>query len=143
VLADLRPTGLRVALRTEAGTGPVDALVVNTTGELRDWYHVATVVFIGKSLTAHGGQNPVEPVLAGQPVVFGPHMENFQAIVARWLAADAAVQVRDPAELRAQIQDLLARPERRKQLVARAQETVAAHAGATARTVEVILARQP
>ncbi len=83
MLADLRPLGLRVALRSEEASAPADVLVVNTTGELREWYHLATVVFIGKSLTAHGGQNPVEPVLAGQPVVYGPNMENFAAIVAR------------------------------------------------------------
>jgi 3-deoxy-D-manno-octulosonic-acid transferase len=143
VLADLASAGLRVALRSEAGAGPVDALVVNTTGELRDWYYLATVVFIGKSLTAHGGQNPVEPVLAGCPVVFGPHMENFQTIVTRWRQAGAAVQVRDATELQAQLRDLLSRPERRATLASRAREIVAAHAGSTKRTVAALLAPQP
>ena len=103
---------------------PADVLVVNTTGELRDWYHLATVVFIGKSLTAHGGQNPVEPVLAGKPVVYGPHMENFAAIVARWREEEAAVQVRDEAELQEQLADLLANAPRRETLALRAREIV-------------------
>ena len=140
ILADLRPLDLRIARRTEDTSAPADVLIVNTTGELRDWYHLATVVFIGKSLTAHGGQNPVEPVLAGKPVVFGPHMENFQAIVARWREAEAAVQVADAAELRTRLAELLAQPERRIELARRASEIVAAHAGATARTVAVLLA---
>jgi len=140
ILADLRPLDLRIARRTEDTRAPADVLIVNTTGELRDWYHLATVVFIGKSLTAHGGQNPVEPVLAGKPVVFGPHMENFQAIVARWREAEAAVQVADAAELRTRLAELLAQPERRIELARRASEIVAAHAGATARTVAVLLA---
>jgi len=140
ILADLRPLDLRIARRTEDTRAPADVLIVNTTGELRDWYHLATVVFIGKSLSAHGGQNPVEPVLAGKPVVFGPHMENFQAIVARWREAEAAVQVADAAELRTRLAELLAQPERRIELARRASEIVAAHAGATARTVAVLLA---
>ena len=60
----------------------VDCVLLDTTGDLRRWYAVATVVFIGKSMTAHGGQNPVEPILAGKPVVFGPHMENFALLAA-------------------------------------------------------------
>jgi len=143
VLADLQPLGLRVALRSAADETPADVLVVNTTGELRDWYHLATVVFIGKSLAAHGGQNPVEPVLAGKPVVFGPHMENFAAIVARWREAGAAVQVRHAAELRSQLEDLLAQPERRTELARLARDIVADHTGATVRTVRVLMGLQP
>ena len=140
VLVDLRPLGLRVALRSDEARAPADVLVVNTTGELRDWYHLATVVFIGKSLTAHGGQNPVEPVLAGKPVVYGPHMENFAAIVARWHEEEAAVQVRDEAELKEQLADLLANASRRERLAHRAREIVTAHFGATERTAAALLA---
>ena len=140
VLADLRPLGLRVALRSDEAKTPADVLVVDTTGELRDWYHLATVVFMGKSLTAHGGQNPVEPVLAGKPVVYGPHMENFAAIVARWREEEAAVQVRDEAELKEQLADLLANASRRETLAHRAREIVTAHFGATERTVAAVLA---
>jgi 3-deoxy-D-manno-octulosonic-acid transferase len=139
VLADLRPLDLRVALRTENATAQADVLVVNTTGELRDWYHLATIVFMGKSLTAHGGQNPVEPVLAGKPVVYGPNMENFAAIVARWRDADAAVQVKDESELATQLSQLLADPGRREALAGRAKEIVAAHFGATQRTALAVL----
>jgi 3-deoxy-D-manno-octulosonic-acid transferase len=139
VLADLRPLGLRIALRSEEAKAPADVLVVNTTGELRDWYHLATVVFMGKSLTAHGGQNPVEPVLAGKPVVYGPYMENFAAIVARWREEEAAVQVRDATELGKQLADLLADAGRRETLAMRAREIVKPHFGATERTATAIL----
>jgi 3-deoxy-D-manno-octulosonic-acid transferase len=139
VLADLRPLNLRVALRSEPATSPADILVVNTTGELRDWYHLATVVFIGKSLTAHGGQNPVEPVMAGKPVVYGPNMENFAAVVTRWREENAAVQVRDATALQEQIADLLTDSARRDTLALRAREIVAAHLGATGRTVTAVL----
>jgi 3-deoxy-D-manno-octulosonic-acid transferase len=140
VLAELRLLNLRVALRSALDDRPADVLLVNTTGELRDWYHLATVVFIGKSLTSTGGQNPVEPVLAGAPVVFGPHMENFEPIASQWLAADAAIRVRDSAELRSQIGALLGDPARRTALNSRARAIAAAHEGATARTARRLLA---
>ena len=143
ILTELRPLGLRLALRSDPPGAPADVLLVDTTGELRDWYHLASVVFIGKSLTAIGGQNPVEPVLAGKPVVFGPHMENFAAIVARWREVEAAVQVANATELQTQVAELLADPNRCHSLVRRAQEIVAAHQGATARTVATLLARNP
>ena len=147
ILADLRPLGLRIALRSHLSTGnqkpetsePPDALLIDTTGELRDWYALATIVFIGKSLTATGGQNPVEPVLAGKPVVFGPHMENFAPIVTRWLAAGAAVQIRDAAELRTQLATLLADAPRRETLAQRARALATQHAGATHRTAALLL----
>ena len=142
ILSELSPLNLRIVRRSEltgSGSQLPDLLLLDTTGELRDWYALATVVFIGKSLTATGGQNPVEPVLAGRPVVFGPHMENFAAITARWLAADAAVQVRDAAELRTQLATLLGDPARRATLAQRARALAAEHTGATTRTAETLL----
>ena len=139
VIADLRPLGLRLARRTAAPESGADALIVDTTGELRDWYALATVVFIGKSLTSTGGQNPVEAVMAGKPVVFGPHMENFQPIVSRWLAADAAIEVRDASELRKQVALLLRDGDRRAELSDRARKIASVHAGATRRTVRVAM----
>ena len=147
ILAELRPLDLRIALRSTLSTRnpkpqinhAPDALLVDTTGELRNWYALATVVFIGKSLTATGGQNPVEPVLAEKPVIFGPHMENFAPIVTRWLAADAALQVGNASELRSQLATLLADAPRRETLARRARAIASVHAGATTRTAEVLL----
>ena len=85
IAGKLQKLGVQTALRSEAGTATsCDCMLLDTTGELRDWYSVATVVFIGKSLTARGGQNPVEAIIADCPVIFGPHMENF-AVLARSL----------------------------------------------------------
>ena len=146
VVRELAPLGLPLARRTALAPDTTQPaafnpalLLVDTTGELRDWYTLATVVFIGKSLTATGGQNPVEPVLAGKPVIFGPHMENFAPIVTRWLAADAALQIHDPTELRAQLATLLADAPRRDTLAERARAIASIHIGATARTAEVLL----
>ncbi|MGZ4982900.1 MAG: 3-deoxy-D-manno-octulosonic acid transferase [Chthoniobacterales bacterium] len=115
---------------------------MDTTGELRFWYAVATVVFMGKSLTAVGGQNPVEPILAHKPVIFGPHMENFAALSRALLARNAAIQLSDADALAPAIDKLLRDPETRRKLVERAHEVLAPHEGATRRTAELMLARE-
>jgi 3-deoxy-D-manno-octulosonic-acid transferase len=135
IVAALASLNLKIALRTEPQSAQADLLLVNTTGELRDWYAFATVVFIGKSLTSAGGQNPVEPALLGKPVVFGPHMENFAPIVRQWLATEAAIQVANEAELAGQIGKLLADADLRTQLTTRALAAIGQHFGATARVV--------
>lgn len=141
VAADVLAAGISFALRTAApSTRKPECLIINTTGELRNWYALATVVFIGKSLTSTGGQNPVEAVLAGKPVLFGPHMENFRAIVAQWLAAEAAIQIANPHALEQQIARLLRDPSLRNTLATRAREIAAAHKGSTEHTARLLLA---
>lgn len=138
----LRQLGWKVALRSMAegdATEPPDCILLDTTGELRHWYGVATVVFMGKSLTTHGGQNPVEPILAGKPVVFGPHMENFARLARSLLANDAAVAVANRDQLAARVGGLLRDDAARARLVANAHHVLAAHRGATHRTAELLL----
>jgi len=144
VEADLCALGLNPILRTALaelpqGSPRPDVLIVNTTGELRDWYALATVCFIGKSLLATGGQNPAEPVLAGRPVLFGPHMENFESLVRQFLAVEGAVQVPDEAGLIREAGALLTNPARGAALVAQARTVLAVHMGANARTAELLL----
>jgi 3-deoxy-D-manno-octulosonic-acid transferase len=138
VAAELTAAGFSFALRTGAGERPAESLIVNTTGELRDWYHLATVVFIGKSLTATGGQNPVEAVVAGKPVLFGPRMENFQPLVSTWLAAGAAIEVRNAQQLAQELSALLADPARRQDLAQAAANLASVHRGATGRTARLL-----
>ncbi|PZR70893.1 MAG: 3-deoxy-D-manno-octulosonic acid transferase [Chthoniobacterales bacterium] len=138
----LQRLGLKVALRSEAetdGGATMDCLLLDSTGELQHWYAVATIVFVGKSLTARGGQNPVEPIFAGKPVLFGPHMENFSALAQALVANDAAVQVRDPNSLHEKIAWLLRDRAAALRLVGNAQAILAAHGGATARTAALVL----
>src|SRR5216117_971966 len=88
-----------VTANTRLRPGEVECLLVNTTGELRFFYAHATVIFVGRSLTVQGGQNPIEPAALGKAIVFGPNMQNFAAIADAFLKHQGAVQVRDPAEL--------------------------------------------
>ena len=142
----LQRLGLSVSLRSEAGAAslsPPDCLLLDTTGELQHWYAVATIVFVGKSLTSRGGQNPVEPILAGKPVLFGPHMENFSALARALVANEAAVQIRDPNSLQQKITWLLRDREAALRLVANAQAVLARHSGATERTAAIVMQLRP
>jgi 3-deoxy-D-manno-octulosonic-acid transferase len=124
---------------TSQDAGSVQCLLVNTTGELMSFYRPATVVFVGKSLTARGGQNPIEPAALGKPVVFGPNMQNFADVVKIFLAADAAVQVSDAAGLEQVFAQLLSQPERRAELGQNALTAVRQNQGAVARTVDMMV----
>jgi 3-deoxy-D-manno-octulosonic-acid transferase len=138
--------GLNVRLRSEAGaarTLPPDCILLDSTGELQNWYAVATIVFVGKSLTARGGQNPVEPILAGKPVLFGPHMENFSALAQALVANEAAIQIHDPNSLQEKIAWLLRDRDAALRLVANAQAVLARHSGATGRTALFVQQLKP
>lgn len=117
---------------------PPDVLFVDTTGELGSFYAVADIVFVGKSLTEHGGQNPIEPALCGKAVVVGPNMENFPAVMPLFRRANALVQVRDVQGLERAIAELAADKSGRIELGRRAAHLVEESKGAIQRTVELI-----
>lgn len=73
--------------------------LADTTGELMGLYGISDVVFVGKSLCAHGSQNMIEPCLCGKPTAVGPYTENFRPVMSDLLAADAIRQVKDEKEL--------------------------------------------
>jgi 3-deoxy-D-manno-octulosonic-acid transferase len=118
-------------------------VLLDTTGDLRRWYSIATVVFIGKSMTAHGGQNPVEPIMVGRPVVFGPHMENFVTLARTLVSREGAIQVDDVESLARTIENLLGDTEGRHRLVRNAREVLDQHRGATARAAALIAELKP
>jgi 3-deoxy-D-manno-octulosonic-acid transferase len=141
IRAQLSALPLRVSLASERigqGGPDADCMLLDTTGELQLWYTIATVVYIGKSLTAHGGQNPVEPILAGKPVVFGPHMENFATLAQTLVSGSAAMQVNDIESLEGTVAELLRDNEARQRLVQNAHGVLSEHQGATARTATLI-----
>jgi 3-deoxy-D-manno-octulosonic-acid transferase len=141
IRAQLGAMPLRVTLASEALTcyaADADCILLDTTGELQRWYDIATVVFIGKSLTAHGGQNPVEPILAGKPVVFGPHMENFATLAKTLVSNNAAMQVNDTESLERAVRELLRDSESRQRLVENAHAALNEHKGGTARTARLV-----
>ncbi len=142
---ELRERGVKFIYRNEIPAsarfpeGQVECLLVNTTGELRFFYKHATVVFVGKSLTAAGGQNPIEPGAAGKAMVFGPNMQNFTDIARNFVAQNAAVQVNSVETLETAIAELFADEGRREELGRNALRVVRENLGAIVRTADMIL----
>ncbi len=142
---DLEAEGIRFAYRNKLsvsskfGERQLDCLLVNTTGELQFFYEHATVVFVGKSLTAEGGQNPIEPGAVGRAMIFGPNMQNFAKIVEKFVQRKGAVQVKDAAELERVAGELLGDEARRKELGANAKAVVRENLGGIDRTIDLIL----
>ena len=135
-----------LALRTELDHWPsgarADCLLVNTTGELRRMYEVATIAFVGKSLfvTEKSLQNPIEPAALAKPVIVGPHIQSFDSIVRRFLAADAMIQVQNANGLRNEIHRLLTDAAERERIGLKARDIVEQNRGAVDRTVALLQA---
>ncbi len=129
---------LHGCLRTAPKRG-ADVLVIDTIGELFDWYALGTIVFIGGSFVRRGGQNILEPAAHGKPVTFGPHMENFADSVQILLGRGGA-QVKDAEQLVRVTQELLERPDEVRKLGELAHEAVMGVRGAARRNAERLLA---
>lgn len=145
----LAKCGLRFFYRSEITPhtrlkpGSVDCLIVDTTGELMNFYQYASVAFVGKSLKAKGGQNPIEPAALGRATVFGPNMQNFADVARIFVSQRGAIQVRDPGELERTLAELLGNPKHRDDLGRTAERIVRENQGAVRRTASMILQRCP
>lgn len=117
-------------------------LIIDSTGELNDWYQTASVVVIGKSFKGVGGQNPVEPLLARKPVICGPHMENFKFLIEELVREKGILQLADESGLAAAVEHLLTNSKAASEMVANSDRILAQHRGATGRAARFILERR-
>ena len=144
---DIRSAGLRWVRRSKAedpepggaGDRAPDVLLVDTTGELRDFYAAATVIFVGHSLVAGGGHSIIEPAVFAKPIVVGPYLENFPVVASDFLEADAVVQVKDEDGLHDELADLLRDETLRAGYGERAAGVVKTHGGSVRETVSELL----
>jgi 3-deoxy-D-manno-octulosonic-acid transferase len=110
-------------------------LILDTFGELVKLYRLASIVFVGGSThPERGGQDPVAAALCGATIVMGPNMRNFKH-EAESLMASGAVVVNDKAELCARLGELLAAPDRMKQLGEKAKALFEPHRGGLVKTI--------
>lgn len=133
------PTALRSTLDLAApGTAYGKVLLVDTTGEMPAFTAHADLVFIGKSLTAEGGQNPCEAIAAHVPVIAGPHLENFEPLASELRQAKGLTTIATEEELALALRELLADRSRAKAQITAALTTLEAHRLATHRTVTAL-----
>ena len=131
IAAQLAAQGAKVK-RRGAGDMPdarTEVYIADTMGELGLFFTLAPVVFMGKSLSAEGGQNLLEPARLGCAVLHGPRMINFADMGARMAAAGASLPVADGAGLSAAVGRLLGDAGEAEAFAARARTFAQAEAG--------------
>jgi 3-deoxy-D-manno-octulosonic-acid transferase len=129
VAGALRSAGRDPVFRSRSGKGA--SVVLDTYGELARVYSAATVVVVGGGFDALGGQDIIQPMAHGKPVVHGPHMHNFRDVARLAAEAGAAVQCPpDAAGLADALASLLADPGRCAALGSAGRALVEAHLGA-------------
>ncbi len=151
IISELTAAGYQVHQRSnDTSHGDAHAPAVwlcDTTGELQRAYQLGTVAIIGKSFRAKGGQNPIEPLRAGCPIILGPHMQNFLEIVADLRQHKAVMQLSEEEDsdyaesLTRAIENLLTDPDFSATMLTNADQSLAQHLGATARNADFVIER--
>ena len=113
-------------------------LILDTYGELDRMYAAADVVVIGGGFANLGGQNLIQPLAQGKPVIHGPHMQNFREAAHQANETGAAICVQTPEELAKAINILLSDRIKKEQMGSAARKLVQANLGASRRYAEAI-----
>jgi 3-deoxy-D-manno-octulosonic-acid transferase len=136
----LEKQSVRIIRRSSpaARTRDLEVLLVDTLGELLDFYAMSDVAFVGGSLVPVGGHNLLEPAALGIPVLTGPHNHNGADIARILIDAGAAVVVKDAAELGQRVAALLSNPTERARMGAAGRAAVEGNRGALEKLLGLI-----
>ncbi len=110
----------------------------DTMGDLKKFYSLADVVFVGRTLTAMGGSDMMEPAALGKCTIFGPHTFNFKQTVAALHAGNGAIEVQNADELFDAVQKCLTNKDFAESIAYNGKEVIKQNQGATEKTVEYI-----
>jgi 3-deoxy-D-manno-octulosonic-acid transferase len=148
VVAACRAYGFRTATRSEdGGSDPAcQCFVVDSMGELIEFYAASDVAFVGGSLVPVGGHNLLEPAALARPVIVGPQTFNFAEVTEDLIRAGAAVRIADAEALGPTVMRLLARDVERQSMGDAGHAVMERERGAVERTmaiVEKVLAASP
>jgi 3-deoxy-D-manno-octulosonic-acid transferase len=110
----------------------------DTMGDLRKFYSLATIIFVGRSLVPMGGSDMAEAAALGKCTLFGPHAFNFKQTVDALLADTGAIMVKDEQELRQMMEKCLKEPDFAQKIAQNGREVIRKNQGATAKSIEQI-----
>ncbi len=141
----MKALGLNTALRSagELPQAETEIYIADTIGELGTLYALSPIAFIGGSLIARGGQNPIEAVRHGAVVISGPHWTNFTDAYEMLMAHDAVVRVGDAEELGMTVDRLLGDQHELARLRLAADGALARLSGALGRSVAELIKLLP
>ena len=138
-IEDLAATkGLTARLRSGPTRPDAELFLLDTIGELIDFYALADIAFVGGSLVRQGGHNPIEPAVMGIPVIFGPNMEDFSEIAAALISAGGATEISDHGDLTELLNKLLSSPDLRTAQGMAARACIANQGGVIERHLKLI-----
>ena len=115
-----------------------DVIVVDVIGILKRLYAIADVAFVGGSLVALSGHNPLEPAAFSKPIIFGQYMSDFAHISQMLVDSGGAVQVENANSLYETIADILSDSDKARNMGEKAFRVFNANKGAVEKTLKVI-----
>jgi len=114
----------------------IDAVILgDTIGDLRKFYSLATIVFVGRSLVPMGGSDMVEAAALAKCTMFGPHTFNFKQTVDALLKDNGAIMVKDKQDLLQRMQKCLINPDFATKIAQNGQNIIRKNQGATQKTI--------
>ncbi len=126
IMLEIAAMGLNVAQRSKGQTidNQTDIYLADTMGEMGLFYRLGEIAFIGGSLVAHGGQNPLEAARLGCAIIYGNHMHNFIEFCEVLEQNEAAICVQNQQQLADVLDDLLDNHRLQQQMVNSALDVV-------------------
>ncbi len=115
-----------------------DVIIVDVIGILKRLYAIADVAFVGGSLVALSGHNPLEPAAFSKPIIFGQYMSDFAHISQMLVDSGGAVQVENANSLYETIADILSDSDKARNMGEKAFRVFNANKGAVEKTLKVI-----
>ncbi len=141
VAATLASNGFTPWMRSDGTPDqPKQQIILDTFGELAKVYAVGDAAVIGGSFVPLGGQNLLQALAYGLPVVHGPYMQNFRDIAAICMTNGLSVTAKDADELVQALTRILSDDALRASIKLKAQEVIAQNAGASQRLYDAMTA---
>lgn len=139
----IQQTALPSLRRSQMAEEPADSnwriLLADSVGELRWWWGLADIGFVGGSFGSRGGQNMIEPCAVHVATSFGPNTKNFADVVQILLEGNGAVALTEPDQLLHWTTEMIENASTREDLARRGQQIAMSHRGATERTWERLM----
>ena len=120
---------------------PGETILIDTLGDLTGYYQNSCISFVGGGFNPEfGGQNILEPAAYKKPVIFGPHMKNFEEEAELLYSGGGGIKLDNLDHLTETIENLLKDKKRRKAVGNKAWELLNSKRGAIDRHIKKIIA---
>ena len=116
IVSEIKDLNLNIVLHSsrQKKLANTDIYLVDTYGETKKFYQASNIVFMGKSISGRGGQNPLEPTNLGSTVLYGPNVDNFKDTYKLLNKLKVAYKVNGVKSLTHSIDKLITRPNNKK-----------------------------